>query len=156
MRTMNNSVSFYTLGCRLNQAETAILQRSFEQNGFEVVDFKSQADVVVVNTCTVTENGDADTRKIVNKINRINPDARIVLVGCQSQIQRDKLTVLPNVYWIIGNELKMDSVIIIRENPYPVEPQVITPVITRKKFRNPVAGIDRQHTRANLKIQDGI
>ena len=53
---MNTRVAFYTFGCRLNQAETAILQRSFEQNGYRVVNFKEPADMVVVNTCTVTEN----------------------------------------------------------------------------------------------------
>ncbi|GAB4368049.1 MAG: tRNA (N(6)-L-threonylcarbamoyladenosine(37)-C(2))-methylthiotransferase MtaB [Calditrichia bacterium] len=152
---MVSTVSFYTLGCRLNQAETAILQTSFEKQGYRVVDFKTPADVVVVNTCTVTENGDADTRKVVNKITRINPLARIALVGCQAQIQREKLLELPNVYWVVGNSRKMDLANILQGKSESEEPQVITPVISRKHFTLPAAGIDRTHTRANLKIQDG-
>jgi len=85
-----NSISFYTLGCRLNQSETAVLERSFHMDGYRVVDFNKPADVVVINTCTVTENGDADTRRLVHKINRINPNAHIALIGCQAQIQKEK------------------------------------------------------------------
>lgn len=152
---MHNKVSFYTLGCRLNQAETAIIQRSFEQKGYQVVHFKEAADLVVVNTCTVTENGDADTRKVVNKVNRLNPKARIALIGCQAQIQREKLLELPNVHWVVGNARKMDFASIVQAKKTLEKPQVITPAITRRSFKIPIAGIDRQHTRANLKIQDG-
>ena len=152
---MNTTVSFYTFGCRLNQAETAILQRSVEIKGYQVVDFRQPADVVVVNTCTVTENGDTDTRKLVNKINRINPRARIALLGCQSQIQREKLLELPNVNWVVGNSRKMNFGDILSKDEQPRKPKVITPVISRKSFKISTAGIDRKHTRANLKIQDG-
>ncbi|MFZ0389455.1 MAG: tRNA (N(6)-L-threonylcarbamoyladenosine(37)-C(2))-methylthiotransferase MtaB [Calditrichia bacterium] len=150
-----NRVSFYTLGCRLNQAETAIMQSSFEKNGFQVVDFKQPAEVVVVNTCTVTENGDADTRKVVNKINRINPAARIALVGCQAQIQREKLLDMPNVRWVVGNALKMDLAEILQKSGKDEPAQTMVPVISRDSFTHSAPGIDRQHTRANLKIQDG-
>jgi threonylcarbamoyladenosine tRNA methylthiotransferase MtaB len=152
---MSDRVSFYTLGCRLNQAETAILQKSFEQQGFQVVPFNEDAEVVVVNTCTVTQNGDADTRKVVNKINRNSPEAKIALIGCQAQIQREKLLELPNVQWVVGNARKMDFAGILKLRRNITEPEVITPVISRRSFTIPAAGIDRQHTRANLKIQDG-
>jgi threonylcarbamoyladenosine tRNA methylthiotransferase MtaB len=152
---MKATVSFYTFGCRLNQAETAILQRSFEKQGYKVVDFQAPSDVVVVNTCTVTENGDADTRKLVNKINRRHPRARIALLGCQAQIQREKLLNLPNVRWVVGNARKMDFAGILDNHLQDEKSRVITPVISRKSFRLPLAGIDREHTRANLKIQDG-
>jgi len=137
---MNTTVSFYTFGCRLNQAETAILQRSVEEKGYQVVDFREPADVVVVNTCTVTENGDTDTRKLVNKINRINPKARIALLGCQSQIQRDKLLELPNVKWVVGNSRKMDFGEILSTDEAPRNPKVITPVVSRKSFKISTAG----------------
>jgi threonylcarbamoyladenosine tRNA methylthiotransferase MtaB len=152
---MEKRISFYTLGCRLNQAETAILQHSFENKGYQVVDFKEPADVVVVNTCTVTENGDADTRKIVNKINRNNPQVRIALVGCQAQIQREKLLDMPNVMWVVGNSQKMELANLLSENSHINTPQVITPVIPRTSFKISTTGIDKKHTRANLKIQDG-
>lgn len=147
------TISFYTFGCRLNQSETAVIQNSMD--GLTVVDFGGPADVVVINTCTVTENGDADTRRMVNRINRENPQAGIALIGCQAQIQKAALARLPNVKWIIGNEEKMNLAEILRQHPDPEEPVVITPAISRKNFTNPAAGIDREHTRANIKIQDG-
>ena len=147
-------VSFYTLGCRLNQAETAIIERSFEQNGYDIVDFGQPADVVVINTCTVTENGDADTRRLVNRANRIASQPQIALIGCQAQLQGKRLAQLPGVRWVVGNAIKMDLVNIL-EQPSAEEPQVLTPVIKRGSFTIPIAGIDKRHTRANLKIQDG-
>jgi threonylcarbamoyladenosine tRNA methylthiotransferase MtaB len=148
------SVSFYTLGCRLNQAETAIIQKGFEQKGYEVVDFTSTSDVVIINTCTVTENGDADTRRLVNKVNRINPHAKIALVGCQAQIQGERLLQLPNVQWVIGNALKMDFANVLEKLSWEI-PQVKNPPIKKGYFTIPIAGVDPNHTRANLKIQDG-
>jgi len=147
------TVSFYTFGCRLNQSETAVIQNSVKD--FKVVDFGQPSDIVVINTCTVTENGDTDTRRMVNKINRLNPEADIALIGCQAQIQKKALTRLPNVRWVIGNEKKMDLAEVLQQYPDPVEPVVITPTIGRGSFKNPAAGIDRRHTRANIKIQDG-
>jgi threonylcarbamoyladenosine tRNA methylthiotransferase MtaB len=148
-------ISFYTFGCRLNQAETAVIQNSFEKDGYRVVGFDEPADVVVVNTCTVTENGDADTRRLVNKINRLNPEARIALVGCQAQIQKDKLTELPNVRWVVGNARKFDLAAILTDSPAPLRTQVIAPTIPRDNFTLPLPAVDRRHTRANMKIQDG-
>lgn len=152
---MKTKVSFYTLGCRLNQSETASIQNSFEANGYSVVDFEEASDIVVINTCTVTEGGDADTRRLVNKVNRLNPQARIALVGCQAQVQKEKLAQLSNVRWIVGNQRKMDLVSVFNEYPDPVGAEVVAPTIEREPFTLPVAAVDRQHTRANIKIQDG-
>ncbi len=148
------NVSFYTIGCRLNQAETAIIEQSFRKSGYNVVDFSDPADVVVINTCTVTEKGDADTRRVVNKALRTNAASKIALIGCQAQTQKAELFKMPNVQWIVGNERKMDLADIIRQT-FKAEPQLITPVMQRDSFTIAVAGIDRKHTRANLKIQDG-
>jgi len=148
-------ISFYTLGCRLNQSETASIQNSFDQGGYQVVDFDQPSDIVVINTCTVTEGGDADTRHLVQKVNRQNPQARIALVGCQAQIQKDQLASLPNVRWIVGNQRKMDLLSVFNEYPQPELAQVITPTIEREPFTSPVASVDQDHTRANIKIQDG-
>ena len=111
--------------------------------------------MVVVNTCTVTENGDSDTRRLVSKINRLNPQARIALIGCQAQIQKERLTELPNVYWVVGNAKKFDLPKILQELDSRSKPKVIAPAITREPFTIPAAGIDTDHTRANIKIQDG-
>ena len=72
-RKFMKKISFYTFGCRLNQSETASIQNSFEHSGYQVVGFDEPSDIVVINTCTVTEGGDADTRHLVHKVNRLNP-----------------------------------------------------------------------------------
>ncbi len=149
------TISFYTLGCRLNQSETAVLERSVETGGFRLVDFAEPADVVVINTCTVTAGGDTDTRRLVHKINRLNPRARIALIGCQAQMDKGKLLELPNVHWVIGNGRKMELSSILRSTTETEAPRVITPTIARDSFTVPVTGIDHRHRRANLKIQDG-
>jgi len=147
-------IAFYTFGCRLNQAETAIIRNSF-RDAYEIVGIEEPADIVVINTCTVTENGDADTRHLVSKINRLNPQTRIALIGCQAQVQKKRLADLPNVYWVVGNAKKFDLASILEETENILRPQVITPTISRHAFTIPIAGIDLTHTRANLKIQDG-
>ncbi len=151
------SISFYTFGCRLNQSETAVIERSFGNKGYRVVDVNDPADIVVINTCTVTENGDADARRFVNKISNANPSVKIALVGCQAQIQKEKLAALPNVRWIIGNAKKMDLLSIIEESEHQINSavQVITPTIPKESFTIPHAAIDKKHTRATIKIQDG-
>jgi threonylcarbamoyladenosine tRNA methylthiotransferase MtaB len=148
-------ISFYTFGCRLNQSETASIRNSFEQGGYQVVGFDEPSDIVVINTCTVTEGGDADTRHLVHKVNRLNPAARIALVGCQAQIQKEQLAHLPNVRWIVGNGRKMDLVSVFNEYPKPDRPTVITPTIQRGPFSLAAASLEGGHTRANIKIQDG-
>ena len=151
----NQTISFNTLGCRLNQSETAVIENTFVDRGYTIVDFQQPADVVVINTCTVTENGDADTRRLVNKINRLNPNAKIALIGCQAQVQKEQLATMNNVKWIIGNAAKMDLVSILEKEQEPENAKVIAPAFSRVSFRHPAAGIDHHHTRANLKIQDG-
>lgn len=152
---IKRTISFYTLGCRLNQSETAVLEHSVETDGFRLVDFEESADVVVINTCTVTAGGDTDTRRLVHKVNRLNPRARIALVGCQAQMDKGKLLKLSNVRWVIGNARKMELSSILRSTADASAPQVIAPAMTRDSFTIPAVGIDRRHTRANLKIQDG-
>ena len=153
MNKKQKTVSFYTIGCRLNKAETAVMEQSLKEHGYRVTGIKNPADIVVVNTCTVTENGDADTRRIINRIQKINKNAQIALVGCQAQTQGKELMTIPGVQWVIGNQLKMDLPEILQNNP--TEPQLMTPEIKPDNFTIPVAGIDTRHTRANLKIQDG-
>ncbi len=148
-----NSISFYTLGCRLNQSETAVIQKTFESDDYKIVRFDEPADIAVINTCTVTENGDADTRRLVNRVNRINPNVQIALIGCQAQVQKRKLTKLPNVKWVVGNAVKMDLKSILRE--LKDETNVVTPSIPKKEFTLPATGTYDRLTRANLKIQDG-
>jgi len=153
---MKQKVQFYTLGCRSNQSETAVLRNLFEQKGYEIAVKKSAADLAVINTCTVTEKGDQDARKLVQRLRRDNPKIKIALIGCQAQTQKEELKDLPNVHWIIGNAEKMNLLLLVEKmTPLLHEPHIRVSPISTKKFTMPAAGIETLRTRANVKIQDG-
>lgn len=149
------TVSFYTQGCRLNQSETASIEQSFLHKNYAIIPFGQASDIVVINTCTVTENGDADTRKLINKVISINSKAKIALIGCQSQIFKEALLQLKNVQWVIGNNEKMNLEAIVTDTFDSEIPVVSAKKIKREAFRITTAGVDQKHTRANIKIQDG-
>ncbi len=149
------TILFRTLGCRLNQAETATLRRCFEAKGYPVTDCGEAADVVVINTCTVTAKGDADTRRLVHKVNRENPGAEIALIGCQAQLQSESLARLPRVGWVVGNARKFELPEIIEAERANGKAKILLGELPRESFTMPAAGIDQRRTRANLKIQDG-
>jgi len=152
---MSKTISFHTFGCRSNQSETAVLKNLFLENGYKVVRPDALADVAVINTCTVTEKGDSDARKLVSRINRLNPNVKIALIGCQAQTQGQELSTLPNVRWIVGNAKKMSLVKLIHQIEKDELVKIITPPIDEKSFTVPAPGIDSDRTRANIKIQEG-
>ena len=81
------SIAFHTLGCKLNFSETSTLSRLVEKDGFEKKAFEEEADVYVINTCSVTDNADKECRQIVRRIQRRSPDAFIVITGCYAQLK---------------------------------------------------------------------
>lgn len=150
------NISFYTLGCRLNQNETELLEQLFDsEKSYQIVKPNYPSHIAVINTCTVTDKSDSDTRKLVNKLVRINPEIKIALIGCQSQTQKDDLSHLPNVRWIIGNERKFHLLSILEKETKNNDPKIITPTISSKNFSLPISTSMHHHTRAHLKIQDG-
>ena len=145
------TVSFFTQGCRLNQSETALLEQQFELHGYSILSSSEVGDVTVINTCTVTENGDTDAKKLVKKALQLNPNTFVALIGCMAQIQKDSLLEWPGVKWVVGNAHKMELPSIIDSH----DSVVLTPKMTKESFTLPGNSIDRHHTRANLKVQDG-
>ena len=81
-------ISFMTLGCKLNYAETSTYERGFVREGFEVVPPSGNPDICLINTCTVTEHSDKKCRNLIRKMHRLNPDAAIVVTGCYAQMKR--------------------------------------------------------------------
>ena len=146
-------ISFHTFGCRLNQAESSILKQDLAQHGFDLVPADEAADIVVIHSCTVTERGDADTRRAVQRVRRKNAGARIAVIGCQAQTQGEKLLKMEGVHWVVGNAVKMDLADILSQ-PAP-QPVLYAPPILERSFTLPAPGISADRTRANLKIQDG-
>ena len=146
----------HTLGCRLNQAETAIIANSLKQNGFDIVDAEEAADLAVINTCTVTEQADAKCRQAVRQSIRKNPDTFVAVVGCYAQMGVDAIRSIKGVDLIIGNEHKMNLVNYVDGLEKNSQPTVIhTSKISRDEFVIESVGLYDTHTRANLKIQDG-
>ncbi|HWH64191.1 MAG TPA: hypothetical protein VNS50_12990, partial [Ginsengibacter sp.] len=81
------SVALHTLGCKLNYSETSALERLLENDGFVKKDFTEEADVYVINTCSVTENADKECRQLVRRIQRKAPEATVVITGCYAQLK---------------------------------------------------------------------
>ena len=95
-------VAFYTLGCKLNFSETSTIARNFSSEGFERVDFKEEADIYVINTCSVTENADKRFKSIVKQTQKINPEAFVAAVGCYAQLKPQELADVDGVDLVLG------------------------------------------------------
>ncbi len=95
-------VAFYTLGCKLNFSETSTIARSFEQEGFNRVEFHESADIYVINTCSVTENADKRFKGIVKQAQKVNPDAFVIAVGCYAQLKPEELADVNGVDLVLG------------------------------------------------------
>jgi len=148
--------SLHTLGCRLNQAETAIIAKSLQQAGYDIVDFGQQADITVINTCTVTEQADSKCRQAVRKTIKKNPETFVAVVGCYAQMAVDTIKEINGVDLIVGNEHKLKILDYLDGLGKKDSPLIIhSPKISREEFTIENHGLYDNSTRANLKIQDG-
>jgi len=107
---MSKKIAFLTLGCKLNYAETSTYERGFLSNGFEVVPWSSQADVYLVNTCTVTEHSDKKARNMIRKVHKVSPKATIVVTGCYAELRRDEIASIEGVSLVFGAKEKAQVV----------------------------------------------
>ena len=108
MEYSGKKASFYTLGCKLNFSETSSIARRFEEVGFERVEFTDNADAVVINSCSVTAEGDKKTRNIIRQAVRKNPGALIIVTGCYAQLQPETIQKIEGVDLIIGSSEKQN------------------------------------------------
>jgi len=99
---MNKSVAFHTLGCKLNYSETSTLGGMLEADGFEKKDFMEEADVYVINTCSVTENADKECRMMVRRIQKRAPEALVVITGCYAQLKPQEIATIKGVDLVLG------------------------------------------------------
>ncbi|MDW0112300.1 MULTISPECIES: tRNA (N(6)-L-threonylcarbamoyladenosine(37)-C(2))-methylthiotransferase MtaB [Sporosarcina] len=151
-----SSVAFHTLGCKVNHYETEAIWQLFKDAGYERADFEKNADVYVINTCTVTNTGDKKSRQVIRRAIRRNPDAVICVTGCYAQTSPAEIMAIPGVDIVVGTQDRTKLLGLIDE--YRVERQPINAV--RNIMKNRVyeeldvpAFTDR--TRASLKIQEG-
>ena len=151
-------VTVYTIGCRLNQAESALLSDRFAHFGFVPVSLGEPTDVLVVNSCSVTEEAESDCRRVVRRVLRNSPHATVAVTGCYAQTGVEALRAMQNIDFIVGAQYKMRLPEYLETLPLsekPSQPEVIhTKKIDHQNFE--VEGIGQYSTtRANLKIQDG-
>ncbi len=149
-------VSFYTLGCKLNFAETSTIGRQFLEHGYSVVDFDQSADVIVLNTCSVTEQAERECRQIVRRILRNSPDAFIVVTGCYAQLQPEAIASIRGVDLVVGTKDKFDLLKFAQPFKKKPLPDIFVSCIDDLHSALPANSADvGGRTRAFLKIQDG-
>jgi threonylcarbamoyladenosine tRNA methylthiotransferase MtaB len=143
-------------GCRASQADGAALHAGLAAGGLLPVDARSAADLVILNTCTVTGPADYDVRQTIRRVHRENPAARILVTGCYAQRAPAELAELPGVEWVVGNSHKTNIVDIVC-NTTPYHGRVLVGDIFARKdlLTFPILEAATDRARPNLKIQDG-
>lgn len=148
------SVAFHTLGCKLNFSETSTLSRQLEQEGFEKKAFTEQADVYVINTCSVTENADKECRQLVRRIQKLAPESFVVITGCYAQLKPKEIAEIPGVDLVLGAAEKFNLVEHISTLSKGDATKICScDIETVSGFNSSYSVNDR--TRTFLKVQDG-
>ena len=150
----NKRVAFYTLGCKLNFSETSTIARSFENEGFNRVEFDEQADIYVINTCSVTDNADKQFKQIVRKALKTNKNAFIAAIGCYAQLKPEELIAVDGVDLVLGAKEKFNITQYIDDLTKLNEGQIHSCDINEADFYVGSYSIG-DRTRAFLKVQDG-
>jgi threonylcarbamoyladenosine tRNA methylthiotransferase MtaB len=153
---MPTRVAFSTLGCKQNQFETEALKGMLPEGGYAVVPFTEEADLYVINTCTVTAEADADSRQIIRRAVRRNPAARVVVTGCYAQVSPHEVRAIPGVDLVLGNAEKPQFLLQIEGLAKREIPAMAVGAIgQRRVFDGLRVSLDSDRTRAYLKVQDG-
>ena len=148
-------------GCRAAQADGAALESQLEARGFLAATDRAAADLVVLNTCTVTSAADEDARHAIRRAHRENPAARILVTGCYAQRAPEELAAMPGVAWVVGNSHKTQIANLVRignaDTAAPYHGAIhIGDIFAQHDFLSaPVEDAAGDRTRPNLKIQDG-
>jgi len=143
-------VAITTLGCKTNQFESAAMTEKFEQSGYRIVPFSSEADIYIINSCTVTARTDAETRRLIRRARRLNPQARIVATGCYAQVAPGELEQLPELDSVVGNREKQDIVALAESGE-----SRISDISTEREAGPLRLESFAEHTRAFLQAQNG-
>ncbi|MFU8794538.1 MAG: tRNA (N(6)-L-threonylcarbamoyladenosine(37)-C(2))-methylthiotransferase MtaB [Dethiobacteria bacterium] len=152
---MKKKAAFYTLGCKVNYCETESLQTLFEQAGYRIADFEEQADVYVINTCTVTGLSDHKSRKAIRRARKRSPEAVIVATGCYAQGEPEKIKEMEQVDLIIGNRERENLPDIIDNLQRGSVLDLVTAHGNNESFEILPPVRRRGRTRGFLKIQEG-
>ncbi len=148
-------VGIATLGCKVNRYESAALEEDLQKNNFLLVPFNAVADIYIINTCTVTASSDWQSRQLIRRAHKTNPQAKILVTGCYAQIASRDIAALDEVTLVVGNDCK-DQIATLLQNKSDISPRVfINNIFQQDKFCNMSLATFSDRTRAFLKIQDG-
>ena len=150
-------VSFYTLGCKVNQYETNAMAQKFKESGYEIVDMNDDiSDICIVNTCTVTNMSDRKSRHSLRRVKEKNPSAIIATVGCYAQVAKNDLENMPEIDIVLGNEEKANIVQYVEKFIENEKKLIeIEDIATKKEFEDMGQITYTEKTRAFIKVQDG-
>ena len=150
-------VAFYTLGCKLNFAESSSIARSLQPLNFVRVDFQENPDLFVINTCSVTEQADKKCKKVVREAKKINPNSIVVIIGCYAQLKPEEIASIPGVDLVLGANEKFQLPDLIL--PYLSRTNENLPKLIASEIRYDLAYHSsyslNDRTRTFLKVQDG-
>jgi threonylcarbamoyladenosine tRNA methylthiotransferase MtaB len=149
----NRIAAYYTLGCKLNFAETSTIGKELARCGFRKADAGEQADICVINTCSVTELADKKCRRLIRHIHKLHPKAFIVATGCYAQLSPDAIARIEGVNLVLGNAQKANIVQYIDKMTEATHAVVTSPSKEMRTFAPSCSADDR--TRHFLKVQDG-
>jgi threonylcarbamoyladenosine tRNA methylthiotransferase MtaB len=149
-------VSFHTLGCKLNYAETASISQQFLDRGFEVVEFGQPSDVFVLNSCSVTENAERECRQLIRRALRVSPSGCTIVLGCYAQLRPDEIARIPGVDYVIGAKEKFELFRYVQKFQKQEKTSVYRSLIHEASDFGPAFSSGAANrTRAFLKVQDG-
>jgi threonylcarbamoyladenosine tRNA methylthiotransferase MtaB len=154
MEKQPRSVSFYTLGCKLNFSETSTIGRMFEKRGYRKVEFHDRPDIFIINTCSVTDNADKKCRKVVREARTISPDAYVCIIGCYAQLKPKEISEIPGVDAVLGAAEKFRLLDLLDGFRHDGQTKIIASEVQEANtFQHSYSINDR--TRTFLKVQDG-
>lgn len=149
-------VAIYTLGCKVNQYESAALGGLFQERGYRVVGFGEDAGVYVINTCTVTHHADRKSRQIIRRAARANPGALIVVTGCYAQTSPDEALKIPGVDLVLGTKNRAGLVDLVESAVKGRNPlNAVSEYMNGDEFEEILAVPLQERSRAFLKVQEG-
>ena len=154
MSTPRTSIAFHTMGCKTNFSETSTISSEMLSHGYKKVSYKDKADIYVLNTCSVTENADKEARKLIRQARRLNPVAKIAVIGCYAQLQPGQISTIPGVDLVLGAKEKFNLLSHLNTLNEKNESTIVrSPIGNAKTFYPSFTNGER--TRSYLKVQDG-
>lgn len=152
---MSKKVAFHTLGCKVNTYETDAMEQMLLSHGYEIVSFEDQADIYIINTCSVTNMADRKSRQMLHKAKKKNPDSVVVAAGCYVQAAPKEVLADAGVDLVIGNNRKQDLVQILEEYFKEHRDEAVIDIDKEQEYEELELDFVSDHTRAYIKVQDG-